>query len=115
MLGQIAGDAFVFTEYKKMRLRCVTLESLQPKIKEVPPSTMSADLLKMAGDASMPQGTATFLVGPSRQRFELLPKPLLCVHSAYFDSMLRFKWQQSKDLDIEIEEPDTTPAAFETL
>jgi len=109
------GDALVVTEVEKMRLRCVTLESSQPEMKEVPPSTMCADLRKMAGDASMPRGTVTFLVGPTLERFEHIAKPLLCVRSAYFDSMLRFKWQQSQDNDIEIEEPDTTPAAFETL
>ena len=99
-----------------MRLRCVTLESSQPEIKEVPPSTLLADFRKIAaGDASMPQGTVTFLVGPNQQRFEHIAKNLLCVRSAYFDSMLRFKWQQSQDNDIEIEEPYTTPAAFEAL
>ena len=36
----------------------------------VPPSTFFADMKKMRGDASLPDGKVTFVVGMERQRFE---------------------------------------------
>ncbi|EOD25289.1 hypothetical protein EMIHUDRAFT_237929 [Emiliania huxleyi CCMP1516] len=56
----------------------------------VPPSTLVADLKKMRGDASLPDGKVTFIVGDDDERIEHVSKSLLCVRSDTFhDRVLR--------------------------
>ncbi|EOD25371.1 hypothetical protein EMIHUDRAFT_237801 [Emiliania huxleyi CCMP1516] len=47
----------------------------------VPPSTFSADMGKMCGDATLPEGKVTFLVGDHLERYEHVSKNMLCVRS----------------------------------
>ena len=53
----------------------------------VPPSTLVADLKKMRGDASLPDGKVTFIVGDDDERIEHVSKSLLCVRSEYYGKM----------------------------
>jgi hypothetical protein len=64
----------------------------------------------MLGDADLPEGKVTFVVGPvgGQQRFENLSKNLLCVRSERFLSMFR-----AGASDV-VHMPDD-PAAFKTL
>ena len=50
----------------------------------VPPSTILADLAKTRGDASLPQGMVTFVVGDDRERIEHVSKCVLCARSPVF-------------------------------
>jgi len=49
----------------------------------VPPSTFFADMKKTRGDATLPTGLVTFVVGKEEQRLEHVSKNLFCVRSEY--------------------------------
>ena len=53
----------------------------------VPPSTILADFAKTRGDATLPQGMVTFLVGDDEERIEHVSKNLLCARSPVFRTM----------------------------
>ncbi|EOD31059.1 hypothetical protein EMIHUDRAFT_434364 [Emiliania huxleyi CCMP1516] len=53
----------------------------------VPPSTILADLAKTRGDATLPQGMVTFLVGDDEERIEHVSKNNLCARSPVFRTM----------------------------
>ncbi|EOD21144.1 hypothetical protein EMIHUDRAFT_241616 [Emiliania huxleyi CCMP1516] len=53
----------------------------------VPPSTLAADLGQMSGDASLPEGKVTFIVGDDEERVEHVSKNLLCIRSVFFRTM----------------------------
>ncbi|EOD41273.1 hypothetical protein EMIHUDRAFT_433296 [Emiliania huxleyi CCMP1516] len=53
----------------------------------VPPSTFSADMANTWGDATLPTGLVTFLVGDDEERIEHVSKCVLCVRSVFFRTM----------------------------
>jgi hypothetical protein len=107
------------------KIRLVQLASPAPAPIVIPPSTIFDDFKKMTGDPTIPQGFATFIVGPERQRFEHVMKGLLCVRSEYFDRMFRNTMAEgggaaaaaggAAPAEPEVKVPDTDPASFQTL
>ena len=85
--------------------------SLPPLV--VPPSTLASDFRKTRGDASLPMGLLSFIVGPDSHRIEHIPKPVLAVRSEYFSRMFRGEMVEHEAECIVV--PDATPAAFESL
>merc|ERR1712129_290547 len=71
------------------------------------------DLQKTMGDASLPQGCVSFIVGPERSRLEHVSKNILCVRSTYFDTMFRAGMCETWAMDIEV--PDTSMEALAAL
>ena len=76
----------------------------------VPPSTFFADMKKMRGDASLPHGPVTFLVGREEQRIEHVSKNLLCVRSEYYGKMFGIGMKERDAAEITV--PKTDLASF---
>ena len=67
----------------------------------------------LQGDASLPAGLVTFVVGAEKHLVEHVSKPILSVRTEYFRSMFRGIMCEHEAERIIV--PDATAAAFETL
>ena len=76
----------------------------------VPPSTFFADMKKMRGDASLPDGKVTFIVGDDEERIEHVSKSLLCVRSEYYGKMFGIGMKERDAAEITV--PKTDLASF---
>ena len=92
-------------------LREVVVKAPHSKELEVPPSTFAADMAKLSGDSTMPQGMVTFIVGPNGQKLEHSMKCVLCVRSEYFKAMFRSGIECPDEIVIE----ETSFEAFESI
>ena len=72
----------------------------------VPPSTFSADMAKTWGDASLPQGMVTFLVGDDRERIEHVSKNLLCIRSVFFRTMFGIGMKERDAAEVTVRNTD---------
>jgi len=79
----------------------------------VPPSTLPADLKKARGDATLPQGMVTFVVGRGRQRLEHVSKNVLCVRSDYFRTMFGAGMKERDAAEVTV--PHADLATFTAL
>eukprot|EP00947_MAST-08B_sp_MAST-8B-sp1_P001452 g1452.t1 len=127
------SNQLLVTDGAGHKIRAVQLVATEPQPPIViPPSTLLDDLKKtIAGDTDLPDGKATFIVGPERKRFENIMKGILCVRSKYFDRLFRNAMAEgggsgasggggaaaggAATAVCEIEVPDTDPASFQTL
>eukprot|EP00939_MAST-03C_sp_MAST-3C-sp1_P001228 g1228.t1 len=65
--------------------------ALKPAVSQnirVPPSSLANDLMKMSGNAALPQGTVSFHLVVSDRRIEHVSKCILCVRSRHFHDMI---------------------------
>ena len=79
----------------------------------VPPSTILADLAKTRGDASLPQGMVTFLVGDDRERIEHVSKCHLCIRSGYYRTMFGIGMKERDAAEVTVSHTDL--ASFTAL
>ncbi|EOD20495.1 hypothetical protein EMIHUDRAFT_208373 [Emiliania huxleyi CCMP1516] len=79
----------------------------------VPPSTLGADFAKTRGDASLPQGMVTFLVGDDRERIEHVSKNVLCARSPVFRTMFGIGMKERDAAEVTVSHTDL--ASFTAL
>ena len=79
----------------------------------VPPSTLGADLATTRGDASLPEGKVTFLVGDDEERIEHVSKNLLCVRSEYCGKMFGIGMKERDAAEVTVSHTDL--ASFTAL
>ena len=98
-----------------LRLVCVAAPPPPPSFAPivVPPSTISADMKKTRGDASLPEGKVTFLVGDDEERIEHLSKNVLCVRSVFFRTMFGIGMKERDAAEVTVSHTDL--ASFTAL
>ena len=79
----------------------------------VPPSTILADLAKTRGDATLPEGKVTFLVGDDRERIEHVSKNVLCARSPVFRTMFGIGMKERDAAEVTVSHTDL--ASFTAL
>ncbi|EOD23182.1 hypothetical protein EMIHUDRAFT_349742, partial [Emiliania huxleyi CCMP1516] len=79
----------------------------------VPPSTFSADMAKTWGDATLPQGMVTFLVGDDEERIEHVSKNNLCARSPVFRTMFGIGMKERDAAEVTVSHTDL--ASFTAL
>ena len=79
----------------------------------VPPSTILADFAKTRGDASLPQGMVTFLVGDDEERIEHVSKCVLCARSPVFRTMFGIGMKERDAAEVTVSHTDL--ASFTAL
>ena len=72
----------------------------------VPPSTLAADLGKMWGDATLPEGKVTFIVGDDEERYEHVSKCVLCVRSVFFRTMFGIGMKERDAAEVTVRNTD---------
>merc|ERR1711965_242397 len=72
----------------------------------VPPSTFSADMAKTWGDASLPEGKVTFLVGDDEERIEHVSKCNLCARSVVFRTMFGIGMKERDAAEVTVSHTD---------
>mmetsp|Transcript_18806 Transcript_18806/g.59923 ORF Transcript_18806/g.59923 Transcript_18806/m.59923 type:complete len:392 (+) Transcript_18806:34-1209(+) len=80
---------------------------------DVPPSTLGADLAMTRGDASLPEGKVTFLVGDDEERVEHVSKNVLCVRSVFFRTMFGIGMKERDAAEVTVAHTD--PTSFTAL
>merc|ERR1711965_898191 len=68
---------------------------------------------KMCGDATLPQGMVTFLVGDDRERLDHVSKSLLCARSVFFRTMFGIGMKERDTAEVTV--PNTDLATFTAL
>ena len=83
------GSTLLVSSVGDLRQVCVMASPSPPSFAPivVPPSTILADFAKTRGDATLPTGLVTFLVGDDEERIEHVSKCVLCVRSVFFRTM----------------------------
>ena len=66
----------------------------------VPPSTLGSDFAKTRGDASLPEGKVTFLVGDDEERIEYVTKAVLCARSPVFRTMFGIGMKEREAAEV---------------
>ena len=79
----------------------------------VPPSTLGADFAKTRGDASLPEGKVTFLVGDDEERIEHVSKCNLCARSPVFRTMFGIGMKERDAAEVTVSHIDL--ASFTAL
>ncbi|EOD25787.1 hypothetical protein EMIHUDRAFT_421393 [Emiliania huxleyi CCMP1516] len=68
---------------------------------------------KMCGDATLPQGMVTFLVGDDEERYEHVTKAILCVRSVFFRTMFGIGMKERDAAEVTV--PNADLASFTAL
>merc|ERR1711965_827368 len=68
---------------------------------------------KMCGDATLPQGMVTFLVGDDRERYDDVSKNVLCARSPVFRTMFGIGMKERDTAEVTV--PNTDLATFTAL
>ncbi|EOD38747.1 hypothetical protein EMIHUDRAFT_361563, partial [Emiliania huxleyi CCMP1516] len=71
------------------------------------------DLAKTRGDATLPQGMVTFLVGDDEERVEHVTKAVLCARSPVFRTMFGIGMKERDAAEVTV--PHIDPASFTAL
>ncbi|EOD27814.1 hypothetical protein EMIHUDRAFT_353638 [Emiliania huxleyi CCMP1516] len=79
----------------------------------VPPSTLAADFATTRGDASLPEGKVTFLVGDDEERIENVSKNNLCARSPVFRTMFGIGMKERDAAEVTVSHTDL--ASFTAL
>ena len=72
----------------------------------VPPSTFFADMRKMRGDATLPTGLVTFIVGDDEERYEHVTKAILCIRSVFFRTMFGIGMKERDAAEVTVRNTD---------
>ena len=109
------GSTLSVCETGRLRQVCVAAPPRPPSFAPivVPPSTFSADMKKTRGDASLPHGPVTFLVGDDEERVEHVSKCALCVRSVFFRTMFGIGMKERDAAEVTVLETDL--ASFTAL
>ncbi|EOD13320.1 hypothetical protein EMIHUDRAFT_246966 [Emiliania huxleyi CCMP1516] len=109
------GSTLFVGSYGGLRLVCVAAPPPPPSFAPivVPRSTLGADFAKTRGDASLPQGMVTFLVGDDRERIEHVSKNVLCARSPVFRTMFGIGMKERDAAEVTVSH--TNLASFTAL
>ncbi|EOD08788.1 hypothetical protein EMIHUDRAFT_311940 [Emiliania huxleyi CCMP1516] len=105
----------VKTRDGRLRQVCVATPPPPPSFAPivVPPSTFSADMAKTWGDATLPEGKVTFLVGDDEERIEHVSKCNLCARSPVFRTMFGIGMKERDAAEVTVSHTDL--ASFTAL
>ncbi|EOD05092.1 hypothetical protein EMIHUDRAFT_220166 [Emiliania huxleyi CCMP1516] len=109
------GSTLLVSSVGDLRQVCVMASPSPPSFAPivVPPSTILADFAKTRGDATLPTGLVTFLVGDDRERLEHVSKSLLCARSVFFRTMFGIGMKERDTAEVTV--PNTDLATFTAL
>uniref|UniRef100_A0A0D3JNB6 BTB domain-containing protein n=2 Tax=Emiliania huxleyi TaxID=2903 RepID=A0A0D3JNB6_EMIH1 len=109
------GSTLLVSSNGGLRQVCVAAPPPPPSFAPivVPPSTLGADFATTRGDASLPEGKVTFLVGDDRERIENVSKNNLCARSPVFRTMFGIGMKERDAAEVTVSHTDL--ASFTAL
>ncbi|EOD20444.1 hypothetical protein EMIHUDRAFT_208291 [Emiliania huxleyi CCMP1516] len=109
------GSTLLVSSSGGLRQVCVAAPPPPPSFAPivVPPSTILADLAKTRGDATLPEGKVTFLVGDDEERIEHVSKNVLCIRSPVYRTMFGIGMKERDAAEVTVSHAD--PASFTAL
>ncbi|EOD29066.1 hypothetical protein EMIHUDRAFT_365941, partial [Emiliania huxleyi CCMP1516] len=102
------GSTLLVASDDGLRQVCVAAPPPPPSFAPivVPPSTLGADFAKTRGDASLPEGKVTFLVGDDEERIEHVSKNNLCARSPVFRTMFGIGMKERDAAEVTVSHTD---------
>ncbi|EOD20532.1 hypothetical protein EMIHUDRAFT_355105, partial [Emiliania huxleyi CCMP1516] len=109
------GSTLLVSSSGGFRQGCVAAPPPPPSFAPivVPPSTLGADFATTRGDATLPQGMVTFLVGDDKEHIEHVSKNNLCARSPVFRTMFGIGMKERDAAEVTVSHTDL--ASFTAL